>query len=137
MGIKYEAKGVWHNRGFTHQRSDWFAVEHGQKSYAFHEWTFFPHFGEIMAAAISGEKAEVKVFYWLEGWAQDEGALMEWIGRLGLDTGKYRAEECKYGPGMFPVCSEFEDAVKWFEASRGEIDHAMAEQLEYEEGGVG
>ena len=115
--MKYEAQGVWHNRGYTHQRADWYAVENGDKRYAFHEWTFFPHFGEVMAAAITGSEAPVRTSYWLEGWAQNEEALMELIRSVGLDPGKYRAEECKYGPGVFPVCSEFSDAVKWFEST--------------------
>jgi hypothetical protein len=115
--INYEAQGVWHNRGFTHQRADWYAEENGEKRYAFHEWTFFPHFGEVIAAAMQGKDAPVRTSYWLEGWAQDEEALMELIRSIGLETGKYGAEECPYGPGVFPVCAEFDDAVKWFETA--------------------
>ena len=116
--IKYEARGVWHNRAYTHQRADWYAVEGGEKHYAFHEWTFFPHFGEAMAAAITGSEAPVRTSYWLEGWAENEDVLRALISRLGLETGKYGAEECPYGPGVFPVCTEFDDAVRWFEANR-------------------
>lgn len=114
--MTYEAQGVWHNRGYTHQRSDWYAVEKKERRYAFHEWTFFPHFGEVMAAAITGIEAPVRTSYWLEGWAADQQALMELIAGLGLDASNYGAEECPYGPGVFPVCAEFGDAVRWFEA---------------------
>jgi hypothetical protein len=115
--MKYEAHGVWHNRSFATQRCDWYAVNKGTKTYAFHEWTFFPHFGEVMAAAIKHEQAKDRTEYWLEGWAQNAEDLVELIRSVGLDPGKYRAEECKYGPGVFPVCSEFSDAVKWFEST--------------------
>jgi hypothetical protein len=123
--IRYEAQGVWHNRAFTTQRCDWYAVHEGDKTYAFHEWTFFPHFGAVMAAAISGTEAEVRQSFWLEGWAQSADELLAVIQRLGLEAAKYGTQECPYGPGVFPVCTEFDDAVRWFEAST-----AAAESLE-------
>ena len=69
-----------------------------------------------MAAALQHEQAKDRTEYWLEGWAHSEAELVEMIRSVGLDPGKYRAEECKYGPGVFPVCSEFSDAVNWVES---------------------
>jgi hypothetical protein len=117
--IRYEAQGVWHNRSFSMQHSDWYACKGDEKRYAFHERTVFPTFGEIMAAALQGKEAGDQTRYWLEGHAETGADLMERVKELGLLPGTYRAEECKYGPGVFPVCSEFEEAVKWFEATGG------------------
>jgi hypothetical protein len=66
----------------------------------------------------SGTTAPVRTKYWLEGWAQSAEELMELIRTVGLDPGKYRAEECKYGQGVFPICAEFGDAVQWFEPTK-------------------
>ena len=113
-GIEFRIEPVYASRGFHTQRADYY----DGNIHAFHEWTMFPHFGKVMAAAITGEKCETTTSYWLNGHGEDREAITELLAMLNLDPSKYEAEEEPYGPGFFPVCKEYDDAVAYYVAAK-------------------
>ena len=119
--MKFICEGVWHNRAFTSQRSDWYAVEGKDKHYAFHEWTTFPHFGQVMAAAMLGkpEDAEPNTVYWMQGFSNSKESVFACLKSLGLKPEDFLAYECPYSEGdYFPVARSFEAACEYYEKTR-------------------
>ena len=121
--MKYECVGIYMNRGGTVQRSDVYAID-GEREYAFHEWVQFPHFGEVMAAAIGGTEAKTSVCYWMNGpMLPSKAAVMEHCAGLG----SFMPEENPYPetddegneiPSFFPVALDWDSAVALYERDR-------------------
>jgi hypothetical protein len=124
--MEYICKPIHEARNW--QAATYFAVVGGERFYAFHERTYFPHFGKVMAAAMTGGEAPIKTEYWLGAYGDTKEDVVSVLKKIGLDPENYYILDEFYGDGYFPACANYEDATKFFEAS---WNHKTLKELNY------